>query len=100
MDYGFLHTTSSPQFPQSNGEAERAVKTVKNLLKKVEDPYMAMLTYRATPLSSGFSPAELLMSHCLHANLPVMQSQLQPSVPDFSLLKAKEEEKKRNQKSV
>ena len=99
-EYGFLHTTSSPRFPQSNGEAERAVKTVKNLLKKAEDPYMAMLTYRSTPLSSGFSPAELLMNRRLRANLPIVQSQLQPSVPDFSLLKAKEEEKKRNQKRV
>ena len=59
-----------------------------------------MLTYRSTPLSSGFSPAELLMNCRLRANLPIVQSQLQPSVPDFSLLKAKEEEKKRNQKRV
>ena len=44
-EYGFLHTTSSSKFPQSNGEAERAVKTVKALLKKSEDPYLAMLTY-------------------------------------------------------
>ena len=61
---------------------------------------MAMLTYRSTPLSSGFSPAELLMNHRLRANLPIVQSQLQSSVSDFSLLKAKEGEKKRNQKRV
>ena len=61
---------------------------------------MAMLPYWSTSLSSGFSPAELLTSHRLCANLPIIQSQLQPSVPDFSLLKAREEERKRNQKRV
>ena len=68
-------------------------------MKKAEDQYMAMLTYSTTPLSSGFSPTTLLMSCCLRANLSVTQSQLQPSIPVFSLLKAKEEEKK-NQKRV
>ena len=60
--YGFTHTTSSPRYPQSNGEAERAVKTVKSFLKKSDDSYLALLIYRSTPLHNGFSPSELLMS--------------------------------------
>lgn len=60
-DYDFEHVTSSPRYLQSNGEAERAVRTVKRLLKKNQDPQRALLAYRSTPLSQGFSPAELLM---------------------------------------
>ena len=32
-EWGFRHTTISPRFPQSNGEAKRAVETTKSLLK-------------------------------------------------------------------
>ena len=64
--YGFQQLTSSPRFPQSNGQAERSVQTVKNLLKKSDDPYTSLLSYRATPLSwCELSPAELSMERRL-----------------------------------
>ena len=99
-NYGFRHTTSSPKFPQSNGEAERAVQIVKCLLKKTNDPYMALLRYRVIPLANGYSPAELLMSHRLHTDLPATNAHLMPSVPNYLTVKAKEQEKWRKQKDV
>ena len=57
--YGFSHITSSPRYPQSNGQVERTVQTIKNLMKKSTDPHVAILTYRATPHPwCGYSPAE------------------------------------------
>lgn len=44
------HTTSSPRYPASNGKAEQAVRTIKEMLKKCDDPYLAMLIYRSTTL--------------------------------------------------
>ena len=77
--YGFTHVTSSPRYPQSNWEAERAVQTVKALLKTASDPYIALLTYRSTLLQSGHSPAELLMGRKLRSTLPILPTQLKPS---------------------
>ena len=70
--YCFTHRTSSPKHPQANGEAERAVKTLKCLLKKVEDPFLALLSYRATPLRNRYSPAELLMGRTLCTTVPII----------------------------
>ena len=42
--YNFCHVMSSPHFPQSNGQAERTVRTIKKLLKESDDPHMALLT--------------------------------------------------------
>ena len=44
--YGFEHITSSPHYPQGNGQADRMVRTIKNLLKNKEDPYRSLLSYR------------------------------------------------------
>ena len=48
--YDFRHVTSSPHHSQGNGEAERAVKTIKRLLKCNSDPNVVLLLYRSTPL--------------------------------------------------
>ena len=43
-EWGFTNLTSSPHYPQSNDEVERAVKTEKDLIVKSEDPYLALLS--------------------------------------------------------
>ncbi|KXJ14667.1 Retrovirus-related Pol polyprotein from transposon 17.6 [Exaiptasia diaphana] len=87
-EWDFRHVTSSPIYPQSNGGAERAVQTVKNLLKKSTEPAKVVLTYRAAPLKNGKSPAEL---HTIPGSLT-------PSWPGISEFRAKEEERKLKQK--
>lgn len=92
--YGFMHVTSSPKFPQSNGEAEHAVKTVKAILKKASDPYLALLAYRATPLQNGHSPAQLLIGRRLRTTEPILSSLLDPALPDPVAVFSKEKERK------
>ena len=88
--YGFQHQTSSPKYPQANGAAERAVKTVKQLLKKIKIHIWHCNAYRDTPLENGYSPAELLMGRRLRTNLPIKPSQLNPKLLDSEEVKAKE----------
>lgn len=71
--WDFRHITSSPCHTQSNGQAERTVQTIKNLLKKSKcsgDPYLSLLEYRNTPLVGvGLSLAQLLMGRQLKSKL-------------------------------
>ena len=68
--------TISPRYPRTNGEVERAVRTVKGLLKKHDDPYLALFTYRSTPMQTDLSPTELLMGRRLWTHLPVLAKTL------------------------
>ena len=61
------HVTSSPKYPQSNGEAERAVRTVKGLMDKNVSLQAALCLYRDTPLANGYSPAQLLFNRSLNS---------------------------------
>eukprot|EP00731_Ephydatia_muelleri_P028828 Em0020g472a len=84
--YGFQHTTSSPYYPRGNGLAERTVKTIKALLQQADDPQLALLNYRATPLPwCGLSPAELLFGRRIRTTIPQITSWL---IPEWSHLKA------------
>ena len=95
--YGFHHVTSSPRYPQANGEVERAVKTVKASLDKCSDINLALLAYRTSPLRNGYSPAELLMSRKLRTTLPMISQLLQPIVPSRSVVQQREQQQQRSQ---
>ena len=77
--YSFQHVTSSPRYPQSNGLAERTVKTMKSILSDGPDPYIALLSYRTTPLLfCNLSPSELLMGRNVRTDVPQVPSHLIP----------------------
>jgi transposase InsO family protein len=79
--YGFTHTTSSPLYPQSNGAAERAVRTAKNILKKNADPYLGLIAHRTAPLYNGLSPCQLLNGRRMQGILPI-RTELLKETPD------------------
>lgn len=83
--WDFKHTRSSPHYPQSNGQVERTVQTVKRALRKAlesgEDPYLALLTINTTPDASGSSPAEKLFGRNARSQIPSMRSHEVPREP-------------------
>ncbi|XP_064469961.1 uncharacterized protein K02A2.6-like [Ornithodoros turicata] len=97
-EWSFGHRTSSPRFPQSNGFVEAAVRVIKLSLKKSDDVYKALQSYRATPLGNGFSPAELLMGRRLRTSLPTAASLLSPKTPVRNQLRQWEERRIEMQK--
>eukprot|EP00731_Ephydatia_muelleri_P030059 Em0021g582a len=99
QEYGFDHITSSPLFSQSNGEAERAVKTIKTMWKKTSDSCLALLSYRATPLQNCYSPAELLMSRKLRTTVPIIEQESVPKVPNRSVVRETKSQAKGLQKN-
>ena len=99
--YGFSHVTSSPGYAQSNGHVERAVRTIKGMLKKSKDPYLAVLSYRATPHPwCGRNPAELCMGRNIRSTVPQTKSLLIPQwsyLPEFRKRNADFKEKQKVQ---
>ena len=78
--YRFNHLTSSLTFPQSNGQVERMVQTIKSLLKHSVDIHLALLSYRATPMPwCGLGPSELCLGRRIKTTIPLVMKQLIPS---------------------
>lgn len=93
-EYGGIHITSSPSYPQANGEAEHAVATVKGLWKGGGEKTK---TYRATPLENGYSPAQLLMGRQLCTTIPQLSISLLPHWPNIKGFRRFEKWAKENQ---
>ena len=84
--WSFNHVTTSPGYPQSNGKAENALRTVKRLFEKCNETsvseFQALLDWRNTP-SEGMdtSPVQHLMGRRCRTLLPMLESLLRPSYP-------------------
>ena len=64
----------SPYNHQSHGMAERCIRTIKGLIRKIKDPWMALLIWRSTPVGSVMqSPAELLNGCAYRSNLAMVK---------------------------
>ncbi|XP_063635188.1 uncharacterized protein K02A2.6-like [Cydia splendana] len=83
LNWKFHHITSSPGYAQSNGQVERSIQTMKNIIKKTNfegsDLDIALLEYACTPISNNLpSPAELLYNRKLRSIIPHKSN---PTVP-------------------
>lgn len=81
--WDFTHITSSPEYPQSNGLAERAVRSAKQLMEKSHrdgtDVFLNLLNIRNVPRDAKLgSPAQRLMSRQTRTTLPVSVKLLEP----------------------
>ena len=84
---GIRHNTSAPYHPATNGQAERAVQTFKQYLRKategsLEDRLSQFLfRYRITPHSTtGSAPAQLLMGRLPRSRLDLLRPNLHNKV--------------------
>ena len=72
---------------------------MKKLISNTDDPYLALLSYRATPLPwCGLSPAELLMGRRIRTDVPRIKKYLTPDWPHLKDFREKDKEYKLQQK--
>lgn len=67
------------------------MRTIKSVLKKSSNPYLALMAYQAAPLANGYSPTELLMGRKITTPVPVIPSKLNPGCADMDNLKRTEQ---------
>ena len=81
--WGFKIITSSPHYPKSNGLSEKGIGIAKKLIKKSiqsgTDLQLALLEYRATPLTGlDYAPCQLMMNRLLRTKAPTTIDLLLP----------------------
>ena len=74
------------------------VQTIKNLVKKKDDMYLAILAYRTTPTEIGYSTAELHVNRKLCTTVQMLPELRKPTVIDPSLVAQKDANLKARQK--
>ena len=100
-EYEFELQKSSPTYLQSNGRAENAVKTAKQLLKKAiesgNDFYLSLLDWQNTPTEGlDSSPAQRIFGRRTRTSLPTTANFLRPKTPNN--VRGKIKRKKNKQK--
>jgi len=85
-DWNFKSITTSPNYPQSNGLAEKGVGIAKDFMRKCletgQDLELYLLNYRSSPVAGlKYSPAEILQNRKLKTKLPVNEKTLLPKIP-------------------
>ena len=82
--WDFEHHTSSPFYPKGNSLSEKGVGIAKKLMKKAkasgQNPHLAFLEYRNTPLECGFTPAQLLFGRRTKSVVPISTKALNQKV--------------------
>ena len=81
------HIRTAPYHPASNGQAERAVQTFKNGMKRSSKDTLEtrvsrfLFHYRITPnTTTGVSPAELLMGRSLRSHFSMLHTAVEARV--------------------
>ena len=88
--WGFRHVTSSPLYPQSNGLAERTAKSILTKARRDhQDPNLAILEHRNTPINDIGSPARLSMGRRRRSSMPFSTDQLLPKTVNPAIVQTR-----------
>ena len=99
---GIKHITSAPYHPATNGLAEKAVQTMKQGIRQMQNGSIEeklakfLFKYRITPHSTtGVSPSELLMGRRIRSRLDLLLPDLTSVVQDKQLKQKQAHDKKK-----